>query len=58
MAESTPPQSFEHTPNLQKPLVVESYCRLCGVFVSASPDPYLLLRAELAHTCSEWLKIY
>ena len=36
-----------NTPNLQRPLVVESYCRICGVFVSASPDPYLLLRAEL-----------
>jgi hypothetical protein len=58
MANTTPPQSFEHIPNSQRPILIESYCRTCGVFVGASPDPYLLLRAELSHTCSDWLKVF
>ncbi len=58
MAESERPSSFEHLPNQKRPIVMESCCRICGMFVCAGPDPYLLLRTELAHTCSEWLKVY
>ena len=60
MAESKPSPSvaFELVPNLRNPLVVESYCLICGLLVGASPKPHLLTMAELAHTCSEWLKIY
>ena len=60
MAESTPPPSvaFEHVPNLRDPLVIESSCLLCGLLVGASSKPHLLTTAELAHTCSGWLKVY
>ncbi len=56
MAESEP-TSFERLPNRKRPIVIESYCRICGVLVWASSDPYALLRAELAHTCSNRLKV-
>ena len=60
MAESKPPPSvvFEHVPNLRNPLVVESYCLICGLLVGASSKPHLLTTAEIDHTCSEWLKFY
>lgn len=58
MADSTPSPTFEHVPNLKRPIVVESYCPSCGVLVGASSDPYLLMRAELEHECSEGLKFY
>ena len=60
MAESKPPPSvaFKHVLDLRNPLVVESYCLICGLLVGASPKPHLLTTAELAHTCSEWLKVY
>ena len=28
-----------------------------GLLVGASSDSYVLIRAELAHTCSEWLRL-
>ena len=59
MEESTSPTpSFERLPNSQRPIVIESYCRVCGLLVGASPEPYLLLKAEFAHVCSDWLKVY
>ena len=54
MTESNPSPTFERIPNLQRPIVVESYCRVCGLFVGADADSYLLTRAELDHSC-EWL---
>ena len=58
MAESELLSNFKRLPNLKRPIVIESYCRMCGVFVWASSDPYALLRAELTHKCSGWLKVY
>ncbi len=58
MAEPELPSNFERLPNQRRPIVIESYCRACGLFIGASSDAYNLLRAELAHTCSEWLKVY
>jgi hypothetical protein len=55
---SPPSAAFEHVPNLERPIVIESYCRTCGMLVGASLIPQGLTRAELAHTCSEWLKIF
>ncbi len=37
---------------------MESYCPNCGLFVGASPNPKLLVAAELAHTCPESLKFF
>jgi hypothetical protein len=56
MAESTSSPSFERIPNLKRPILVESYRPSCGLLVGASSDAYLLIRAELEHTCSERLK--
>lgn len=57
MAESEPPPpGFERVPNLKRPIVIESYCCACGLFVGASSESYMLSRAELAHRCSEKLK--
>ncbi len=58
MAESVPAPSFERVPNSQRPIVIESYCRACGLLIGASADPYALTRAELEHTCLEWMKVY
>ena len=56
MQENELPPSFEHVPNLRRPIVTESYCRVCSLFVGASSGPSLLLKAELDHSCSPWLK--
>ncbi len=59
MAESTKPSStFKHVPNIQRPIVIESYCNVCSSLVVASSDSYLVLKAELDHTCSGWLKVF
>ncbi len=58
MADNTPSPSFEHLPDPQRPIVIESYCCLCSRFIGASSDPCFLLRAELNHACSEWMKLY
>lgn len=31
--------------------MIESYCLVCGLFVAADSDPYLLTRQELDHSC-------
>jgi hypothetical protein len=33
MAEPELPSNFERLLNLKEPIVIESYCRICGVFV-------------------------
>ena len=58
MSDSNPHPSFERIPNLQRPIVIESYCNECGSLVVASSDSYLLLKAEFDHTCSGWLKVF
>jgi hypothetical protein len=47
------PGGFEQVPNRHRPIVIESYCRACGIFVGASSEPYMLLTAEAAHRCSD-----
>ncbi len=51
-------RDFEHVANLRRPHVIESYCPNCGLFVAASPNPKLLISAELFHTCPESLKFF
>ena len=61
MAERGPsqhPLEFEHAPNSKRPSLIESYCSACGVFIAASPNPRMLLLAELPHTCIEPLKFF
>ena len=56
MADSTPPPRFEHVPNRHRPIVIESYCLVCGLFVGASAVAHTLDLAELSHKCAKPLK--
>ena len=51
MAETTSVPRFERIRDPQRSIVIHSYCLTCGLFVAANEDGYIVLRAEMAHSC-------
>ncbi len=46
------PLQFVHKPNRRTAKLIESHCRMCGLFVAASTRMNLIELAEKAHACA------
>ena len=51
MKQPDSPLQFEHVPNVRTAHLIESYCRVCGLFIAASTRLELIEAAEKAHAC-------
>jgi hypothetical protein len=54
MARKQPDSSlrFVRVPNVRTAHLIESYCRLCGLFIAAGTRLELIEAAEKAHACT------